>query len=168
MDWNENTKKIRIQSFPWNRAEFPSFDTDGEALGHVLFDLVAKKSYSSSLPLEIWMFVADSIQSAQFQHPWGFEDLVGLASMDGVSMMAVLGPFTKKDQSKLAQVYIETSDCRWWLGAQALTPEGHVCMFEPVVTSALRGDDKPLGMGGWFSLARKLSIRGTIHFPDMH
>ena len=155
---------VRVSIQEWSIDKFPSPDTHLHQLGLQLFELVVNKSHMGSLPLEAWLFGGDAIQQVQFKKPPSNHLLASMCGMSGVQHIAVLGELKKMDKgqlNRLAHVFIEDQQGRWWFGAQGLDNNGVVLFSEPAVSSVYEGG-KPLGIGGWFALSRRLGLQG--HF----
>lgn len=163
------TQSLSAQSklVQWDMEEYPLLDSNLTKAGHLLFAQVAQQSYMGPLKLEVWLFGQGAIQIFQFDTPPSHVALGALSGMPGVEQMAVMGQIVKREKQSthpMAHVYLEDIQGRWWFGAQALDDNGMVVFDEPAI-SKLRSDGKPLGVGGWFALGRRLGLRG--HLSDV-
>lgn len=155
---------VRVSIHEWSMEQYPNPETNLNQLGLKLFELVANKSYMGPLPLEAWLFAGDVIQQVQFKTPPSQHLLASMCGMSGVQHIAVLGELTKVEKgrlSRLAHVFIEDQQGRWWFGAQGLDDNGTVIFSEPAISSIQDGG-KPLGVGGWFAMSRRFGLKG--HF----
>jgi len=155
---------VRVSIQEWSIEHYPDPETHLHDLGLKLFELVSNKSFMGPLPLEAWLFGGDAIQQVQFRTPPSQHLLASMCGMSGVQHIAVLGELKKMEQgrlSRLAHVFIEDQQGRWWFGAQGLDDNGAVLFPEPAVSSIIEGG-KPLGIGGWFAMSRRLGLQG--HF----
>ena len=164
------TQSLMAQSkvLQWNVDLYPLLDRDLTTAGYRLFDQVVQQSYMGPLKLEVWLFGQGAIQIFQFEQPISHVALGALSGMPGVEQMAVLGQIVKRERHKthpMAHVYLEDREGRWWFGAQALDENGMVVFDEPAI-SKLQSDGKPLGVGGWFALGRRLGLRGHLSDVD--
>lgn len=159
---------VRSKVLQWNRVTHPVLEVDLTVAGSNLFQQVAHHSYMGSIPFEIWVFGQGAIQIFQFDTPPHVFALGALCGMPGVDQVAVMGPIIKRERGSsqsMAHVYLEDQEGRWWFGVQALKEDGSVVFDEPAV-SKLRSDGKPLGVGGWFALSRRLGLRATVSSVD--
>lgn len=155
--------KTRVRYLERDRKDFPD---DEDKVGQKLFDLVANQSFLGPLPLELWLFTDTSIQIVNFTSKVSFVQVSALCGFDGVQFVALLGGAKKKDGQKIGYVFMEWVDCRWWFGSQALGKDDSVILNYPMIKKATDKDDKPLGLGGWFSTARRLGLKAQIVESD--
>ena len=160
------TQSVLAQStiVPWDMEAYPLLDRDLTIAGHNLFAQVAQQSYLGPLQLEVWLFGQEAIQIFRFDQPPSHVALGAMSGMPGVEQIAVVGPIHKRERNAthpMAHVYLEDKQGRWWFGAQALDENGMVVFDEPAI-SKLRSDGKPLGVGGWFALGRRLGLSGKL------
>lgn len=162
---NQFHEKIhtRVRYLERDKNDFPD---DEEKLGEKLFALVANQSFLGELPLELWLFTESSIQIVNFSSRVSYFQVSALCGLDGVQFVAMLGGAVKKDGQKIGYVFMEWTDCRWWFGSQALKQDGAVILSYPMIQKATNRDDKPLGLGGWFSTARRLGLKAQIIESD--
>ena len=155
---------VRVKIVEWNREQYPDPEMNIDGLGRRLFELVANQSLMGDLPLEAWIFSGDAIQVVQFRSPPTPQLLASMCGMSGVVHIALLGEIfkmTRGQQQRLAHVYIEDQQGRWWFGAQGLDDTGGVIFSEPAVSSVYQGG-KPVGLGGWFALSRRTGLQGKF------
>ncbi len=155
---------VRSKVLEWDRSMHPLLELDLTGAGPHLFQQVAHHSYMGAIPFEIWVFGQGAIQIFQFDSPPHAFTMGALCGMPGVDQVAVMGPIVKRERGNsqsMAHVYLEDQEGRWWFGVQALNIDGSVVFDEPAV-SKLRSDGKPLGVGGWFALSRRLGLRATV------
>ena len=155
---------LRMHATEWNRVEYPLLSASPDQLGRRIFELVAQRTHLGTLPFEVWLFSNNSIQMIAPQQALNPIELAAMSGMSGVEQMAVLSELWKVEhgeRKRLAHVYIEDQQGLWWFGSQALSEDGSVIVDEPAVEQALE-DGKPVGMGGWFALSRRLQLRGKL------
>lgn len=160
------TESLMAQSsvLQWDISRYPLLENDLSMAGIALFEQIARQSYMGSLKLDVWLFGQGAVQIFRFDQPPSHAALGALTSMPGVEQMAVMGLIHKRERNSthpMAHVYVEDKQGRWWFGAQALDENGMVVFDEPAV-SKLQTDGKPLGLGGWFALARRLGLTGRL------
>jgi hypothetical protein len=90
--------------------------------------------------------------------------IASLAGQPGVEAVAILGRFTQRQKDgpsrRLAGVFIEWSDGRWWASWRPISEEGRLIPTdEDEVLRAVDGTARPGGLGGWFSRARFQGLR---------
>lgn len=76
--------------------------------------------------------------------------------------VGVVGRHTRKHKGvdvELAMVFLEWSDCSWWLWEARLDASGKALHGAPVVSCAAEGDALPPGIGRWWSAARRAGMR---------
>lgn len=93
--------------------------------------------------------------------------LAGLTRSDApggdLSCVGLIGTLTHRGTSvQQATVYLEWSDCRWWLWRALIDADGHIREDTATVLRALDGDTKPLPIGGWWSFGRRNGIAATL------
>ena len=160
------TQSILAQStiLLWDRDVYPLLDSDLTMAGHNLFAQVAQQSYLGPLKLEVWLFGQGAIQIFRLDQAPSHVALGAMSGMPGVEQIAVVGLIHKRERKAthpMAHVYLEDKQGRWWFGAQALD-EGGMVVFDEPATSKLRSDGKPVGVGGWFALGRRLGLSGKL------
>lgn len=160
------TQSLMAQSkvLQWDMEMYPLLDRDLTTTGNRLFEQVAQQSYMGPLNLDVWLFGQGAIQMFRFDQPPSHVALGALSGMPGVEQMAVLGQILKRERKAthpMAHVYLEDKEGRWWFGAQVLDESGMVVFDEPAI-SKLRSDGKPIGVGGWFALGRRLGLTGRL------
>ena len=150
---------VSIRNFAWEKDTFPETE---DALGEKLFSLVVQRSMLGKLPLELWLFTEDAIQTIAFQGKVSHRQVSAFCGLDGVQCAALLGVIAPSKEEQIGQVFIEWENCRWWFGRQPLTKDGSIAFQIPKVTKATSGDGKPLQLGGWFSTARRLGLKAKL------
>lgn len=158
------TTRIRIGSLP--RGEPRADHEEGLRLRDVLLDALSRgpaplvavvlrrervdlveTEPAAAIRLPLHHFLAGLARS---ETPTGGEvDAVGLMGVARVS-----------DAARVALVFLEWPDCRWWSWRAAVEPSGRSVREDTaMVSAAVKGDRLPDGLGRWWSLARRARIR---------
>jgi hypothetical protein len=87
--------------------------------------------------------------------------LVGRGELDAIGVVGRLWWRRRRDERPVAVavVFLEWTDCRWWCWQQLLDAEGRPVADGERCWRAVDGDPKPVGLGGWWSLARRTGAR---------
>jgi len=150
---------VQLRHTQWDKEKFPEGEDE---LGERLFSLVVEKSFQGKLPLELWLFTENAIQTVAFSTPVNHFQISSLCGMEGVLCAALLGPIVNAKKEPWGQVFLEWDDCRWWFGRQRLRNDGTIAFQIPKITKATASDGKPTSLGGWFSTARRLGLRAQL------
>lgn len=97
--------------------------------------------------------------------------VAGLAGGAGVEALALVGPMTRRFKGqpveRLAGVFVEWSDGRWWASFRPVDEHGRpIATDTDDVSRAVDGAARPHGLGGWFSLARFHDLRAELSGPE--
>lgn len=81
--------------------------------------------------------------------------------------VGLIGAFRRRARGgsaerRVAMVFLEWEDCRWWQWIAEISPTGAVLPETARVRSALDGDALPGGVGRWWSQARRSGERLTL------
>lgn len=82
--------------------------------------------------------------------------------VDAVGLMGVVRGSGAADPpvSRMALVFLEWADCRWWSWRAAIGPDGRSVLDDTsTIRCAERGDRLPDGLGRWWSLGRRARMR---------
>ena len=160
---------IRLRA--WIEARDPArFPADDQALGDSLFKMVGD-SLKKGFPTPA-LFVLRAGQVDRFSlkpilaMPLRQRNryLAGLAGQDAVECVALLGTLRLRGRGPLAGqrvavVFIEWPDNRWWNAWQVIGENGALLGDGPNVQCAVEGSPRPSGVGGWFALARRSGVQ---------
>jgi hypothetical protein len=155
--------RLKVAQAPRDPERFPL--EDDEELGISLFGMLAA-GLERGLPGPALLCLRDG-EVQQFSlapvlrlAPAHRERLVAaMAGQPGALCGAYVGPITVQPaQRRLALVYLEWPDNRWWLAQQPLD-EGHRLVGEaPELLRAVDGAPKPQGIGGWYARCRRENL----------
>jgi hypothetical protein len=164
--------RLRVRSGARSLERFPQED---EALGGQLSALVAA-ALARGLPRpavlvlragQLDWFDAVPLMKAPPHHRRHM--LSAIAGQDGVECVALLGTFRvtrpparrgqPPQQQRALLCFIEWPDNRWWASWRLLGEDRQPLTDDPVVRIASDGWPRPGGIGGWFSLARRLNLK---------
>lgn len=162
----ERSMNRRIRS----RTLVPRHPEDDEETGIQLVAAVHRALKGGGAPpvavavaeQRIDLFPADSIRESSL--PPGLF-LAGLSRSEGSFgrpiCVGLMGTFGSRERPgvKQAMVYLEWSDCRWWLWRGLLDTDGGLMPDTESVLRAADGDTKPMAMGGWWSLGRRSRMK---------
>ena len=160
--------KVRISVAP-RAADFPAED---DALGEALMARVLAaegKGFPPALVVVrsevVWTLDLRPFLKAGL--PIGVV-IASLAGMADVEAVAFLGGVTRRvagegEAERLAGVFVEWPDGRWWGCFQPVTAEARwVATDSREVLRARDGLARPRGLGGWFSRARFEGLRAQF------
>lgn len=73
-------------------------------------------------------------------------------------------PGTGAKRAPVALVFLEWTDCRWWLWRSLIDPDGHLVEAAGETFRAVDGDPLPAGLGRWWSIGRRrrLTVRFSV------
>lgn len=157
--------RVRVALEP----RLPAWPRDDEALGRALTDRLAARMLRGPIRPAAVILRADTVHILDLvpllQSGRDARRLIaGLAGGAGVEALALVGPMTRRFKGqvveRLAGVFVEWSDGRWWASFRPVDEHGRpIATDTDDVQRALDGAPRPGGLGGWFSLAR---------FHDLH
>ena len=155
------------------------FPKDDETLGNHLFDLL-KQGLDKGMPRPA-LLVLRPAEVSQFdlvpllQTPVHHRQrmMAAIAGQEGVECAAVVavlqlrqrGQPKDRPPTKVAAVYVEWPNNRWWTAWQPLGPERKLVGDSAIVRHAVDGWPRPSGIGGWFALARRERLQLRLDRP---
>lgn len=96
--------------------------------------------------------------------------IASFSTIEGTETVALVGILDRRRRGKsterVAAVFLEWPDGRWWMSVQAMDAQGLLVGEAPQIFSALNGDGKPRGLGGWFARARFESLKVYLEPSD--
>ncbi len=145
------------------------FPEDDAALGASLFAMLGK-ALQKGLPRPAFLVLRDgqveqidALPLLRLPQPRSRHMLAAAAGQDGVECVALVAPLTlrtgPKTGARAAVVFVEWPDNRWWTAWQPLDDDRNLLGEGPAVRSAEEGWPKPGGVGGWFAMSRRLSLK---------
>ncbi len=166
------SERVRLRARKGNRDPY-RLPMGDDALGRALFaELLASQVSESRPPALIslgerdfsWFDLGSVLRSPQ---PHRERMVAALAGQPGAQAAAILGVvnlrFGRDDPGKpCAVVYLEWPDNRWWTAWQPVDAERRPLGDGPTVRRAVDGHPRPGGVGGWFSMCRRLGLKLTL------
>ena len=160
------------------RARDPALlPADDEALGDAIFGMLVQ-ALATGLPRPVLLVLredqvdhVDALPILRLPPDETQRMLSAIAGQDQVQCVALAAPLTvrtgPRTGARALVVYIEWPDNRWWTAWQPLDPDNCVMGEERAERTAAEGWPKPGGIGGWFAMARRLSLQLRVtHHED--
>lgn len=177
--------KLRVRSGPRAAAFAAAFEladaSDAErsrladdALGLGVMRLLMAAFTAAPPPPAAVLIGADRVHIVELLpllragHGMDGRGVAGLASVEALEAMAVVGVFTRSGPAapaaRYAVAFLEWPDGRWWLGRRAVTDaDGRLDpLAEVEIERAIDGVGKPRGLGGWFRRVRVEGLSATL------
>jgi len=159
--------KLKGSVGPRDPAAYPGGDFE---LGSALFAQVSAALQRGRPAPSVFLIMEDTVERFSMRplagrsRPSRQRILAGLAGIEGVECVVMLGAFKFSGKGPLngawvASVFIEWPDNRWWTAWQPLGPQGALVGDAPQVRCAEDGSPRPGGMGGWFALSRRTGVK---------
>lgn len=160
--------RVRIGVAP----RLPAFPREDEALGRALIEKLSLQLGRGPVPPVALLLREDAVQIVHIapllRRGGDTHRLVAaLAGQPGVEAMAVAGMMNRGRRggptSRLAGVFIEWADGRWWGSWRPVDAQGRPIPTDmDDVQRAVDGLPRPAGLGAWFSRARFEGLRADI------
>lgn len=158
--------RLRIRFGQRDLERFPDQDHD---LGQALFGML-EAALERGLPRPAFLVIrddqideVDALPLMRLDRVESHRMMAAIAGQEGVECVALVAPLTlrtgTRTGARAAVVFVEWPDNRWWTAWQPINDERMLLGDEPAVRVAAEGWPKPGGVGGWFSTARRLSLR---------
>lgn len=164
--------QLRVQAGPRALDRLPLDDDD---LGEAIFrDAAERISRGAPAPTAIAL-TPTSVQRIDLGPvirlgagaPLRF--LASMAGQPDVDCLAQLAVLQQRRAGRPPErglcLFIEWTDCRWWLRWLPLDAEGGPRWAALHTRRAREGWPRPNGLGGWFSLARRAELRLRLEAP---
>ena len=161
------TVRLRVRAGPRDLARFPPEDDAlGERLFATLGDALAQGRPRPAI-LAIFEDRVDQLDAVPIlssPRPRREHLLGAIAGQDEAEAVALVGVLQltmarRGPPVPAAVCFIEWADNRWWTAWQLLHADLSPATDEPIVRRAVDGYPRPGGVGGWFSLSRRLGLR---------
>ena len=163
--------RIQIRSAP---RDFDKYPSDDDALGKELSTMVAG-ALARGLPRPAVLVVRssqidwlDAVPILSLDPPNRQRMMAAIAGQEDVECMALMGTFKLRrrrqnqrepTQQRALLCFIEWPDCRWWSSSRLLGEHAHPIAGDALIRAAVDGWPRPGGVGGWFSMARRLGVK---------